>query len=122
MSSDHPDSTASRTDSLEHTMNSEALSPDRTPATKASLCSLMADETRMRILQALYAVDSDSAQSDGLSFSTLRQRVAVEDSGRFNYHLDQLTTDLVTKRDDQYVLTSTGRRLVRALAEPTERR
>lgn len=118
MSSDHPDSTASRTDSLEHTMNSQALSPD----TKTSLCSLMADETRMRILQALYAVDSDSAQSDGLSFSTLRQRVAVEDSGRFNYHLDQLTTDLVTKRDDQYVLTSTGRRLVRALAEPTERR
>lgn len=103
-------------------MDHDPTPSDATPAAKASLCSLLADETRMQILQALYTVSLDSSTPDGLSFSALRRRAAVEDSGRFNYHLDQLTADLVTKREDRYVLTATGKRLVRALAEPTEGR
>lgn len=85
------------------------------PATQASLYSLMADETRLRIVQELYAVRTDGTDHDGVPFSTLRQRVDVADSGRFNYHLSQLTDRLVTKDDDRYALTPTGERLVRAL-------
>lgn len=91
-----------------------------TPATQATLCSLMADETRIRILRELYAVRTDGADREGLPFSTLRRRVDVDDSGRFNYHVDQLTDQLVCKRVDRYVLTPTGERLVAALVDPTD--
>jgi hypothetical protein len=92
-----------------------ASRPPDSPATQATLGSLLADETRIRILRALYAVQSEETDCDGLPFSTLRRRADVTDSGRFNYHLNQLSGKLVTKRDGRYVLTPTGQRLVRAL-------
>lgn len=84
------------------------------PELEASIGALLADETRIRILETLYDVDSAPDESAGLQFSTLRRRVDVADSGRFNYHLDQLQDELVRKDDTQYVLTPTGTRLVRA--------
>lgn len=88
------------------------------PALRASIGSLLADETRIRILRELYAARPSDEARDGLQFSTLRRRVGVADSGRFNYHLDQLTDELVTKTDGRYVLTPVGERLVGALVEP----
>jgi hypothetical protein len=86
------------------------------PTLQASIGSLLADETRIDILRELYAVTADEG-GDGLSFSTLRRRVDVSDSGRFNYHLDQLSGQLVTKTDDRYTLTRVGERLVRAFED-----
>lgn len=100
------------------TTQSNAHGPSDSPAAQASLCSLMADETRIRILRELYAVSVDETGREGLSFATLRRRSGVSDSGRFNYHLSQLTDELVRKHDDTYVLTPIGQRLVRALERP----
>jgi DNA-binding transcriptional ArsR family regulator len=65
--------------------------------------SALGDETRLRILLELAAVANERGVGAGLSFSELRQRVGVEDSGRFNYHLDKLSGSFITKRDGQYV-------------------
>lgn len=92
-------------------------SSERT-ALHASIGSLLADETRIRILRELYAVGSTDGEATGLQFSTLRRRAEVSDSGRFNYHLDQLTGQLVAKVEDRYVLTPVGERLVRAFDDP----
>lgn len=91
--------------------------PSETPATQAALYALLADETRLGIVLELYDARTSNTEPDGLTFSVLRCRVGVEDSGRFNYHLDQLTGALVRKVEDRYTLTGTGERLVRALDE-----
>lgn len=54
--------------------------------------SFLDSETRVDILLVL-AADLDESGPDeepGLSFSSLRERVGVRDSGRFNYHLEKL--------------------------------
>ncbi|MFC7072316.1 winged helix-turn-helix domain-containing protein [Halovenus rubra] len=83
------------------------------PTLQAAIGSLLADETRIAILTELYAV----SDTEGLSFSTLRRQVGVSDSGRFNYHLDQLSGELVRKRDEKYTLTSVGKQLVMAFED-----
>lgn len=90
------------------------------PEIQASIGSLLADETRIQILRELYAVRVSDQDSSGLSFSTLRRRVGVSDSGRFNYHLKELSGQLVRKVDGEYSLTPVAERLVRALEEPSE--
>ncbi|WP_135853962.1 transcriptional regulator [Halorussus salinus] len=62
----------------------------------------LTDETRVRILFAL-AEQYDEAWSSGwLSFSELRERVGVEDTSRFSYHLDELQDTFVRKVDGRY--------------------
>lgn len=62
----------------------------------------LTDETRVRILFAL-AEQYDEAWSSGwLSFSELRERVGVEDTSRFSYHLDELQDKFVRKVDGRY--------------------
>ena len=62
----------------------------------------LADETRIRILLAL-ADRYDEAWSAGwLTFSELRERVGVEDTSRFSYHLDELQDEFVVKSDGRY--------------------
>lgn len=71
---------------------------------------LLADETRVAILRAL---GEHLRTVDGRpSFSELRRRAGVEDSGGFNYHLDQLTDTLVVRTEDGYDLTPFGARVV----------
>jgi DNA-binding transcriptional ArsR family regulator len=69
----------------------------------------VADELRVRILRELWEAD------DPLSFSELRDRVDVRDSGRFNYHLGELRGRFVERREDGYALRFAGRKLVGAL-------
>lgn len=72
----------------------------------------VADELRVRILRELWDAD------DPLSFSELRERVGVRDSGRFNYHLGELRGRFVEKTDDDdggYGLRFAGRKLVGSL-------
>ncbi|MFB6071949.1 MAG: ArsR/SmtB family transcription factor [Halobacterium sp.] len=69
----------------------------------------VADELRVRILRELWDAD------DPLSFSELRSRVDVDDSGRFNYHLGELRGRFVEQREAGYALRFAGRELVGAL-------
>jgi len=82
--------------------------PGPTPDVEEAF-SLLADETRLSILQELYAED------DPLSFSRLRERVGMRDSGQFNYHLGKLKGRFVTQTDDGYELTMSGLRVLGAV-------
>ncbi|WP_276257639.1 winged helix-turn-helix domain-containing protein [Haloglomus litoreum] len=86
----------------------------------AAAFGAVANETRLSILRSLWAADGPQ------SFSTLREAVGVRDSGRFNYHLGELTGRFVRKasaddgedRDDPgegYVLTYAGEQVVGAV-------
>lgn len=80
----------------------------------AEAFALLGDSTRVTILEAL----AGSAE-DPLSFAALRERVGVEDSGRFNYHLGKLVDTFVEKTDEGYRLTFAGSRVVGAVYEGT---
>lgn len=72
--------------------------------------SLFADETRATILRELGAHLKEEGEPP--TFSTLRDRVGVADSGQFNYHLDQLQDTLVRNDGEGYVFTRFGMRVV----------
>jgi hypothetical protein len=76
--------------------------------------SLLSDETRIAILQALW-----EAPSEGVTFTDLRAMVGNPNSGQFNYHLGKLRGQFVQKHDDEYGLTQAGRDVVRAVAAGT---
>lgn len=69
----------------------------------------LGNETRMQILQTL------GTAGETLSFSDLRDRVGVGDSGQFNYHLNQLTGHFLEKTDDGYSLRRAGERVIEAI-------
>ena len=79
-----------------------AMSPD-------AAFGVLGNETRMEILKALGTGD------EPLSFSELRERVEVSDSGQFNYHLSKLVGHFVGRTDDGYELRRTGERIVEAV-------
>lgn len=80
----------------------EVLAPDEAFA-------VLGDETRMAILRRLGEAD------EALSFSELRARVGMRDSGQFNYHLGKLTDHFVRQTDEGYRLRQSGRRVVQAV-------
>jgi RNase P subunit RPR2 len=71
---------------------------------------LVANETRLDILRALWETRAPGDRS--LSFSALRERTDVRDSGRFNYHLGKLVPEFVRKRDGEYALSHAGAQLI----------
>jgi hypothetical protein len=71
--------------------------------------SLVSDETRFATLAELQDAE------EPLAFSELRERVGVDDPGRFNYHLGELTGHFVAKTDDGYEILPPGERLVGAV-------
>lgn len=64
--------------------------------------SLLANEDRLAILDAL--VRAHRRGETPLSFSALRERVGIGDSGRFAYHLRELTGHFVARSSDGYSL------------------
>lgn len=74
--------------------------------------SLIGDETRVTILEALWQVDEQP-----VPFSTLYEMVDTDTSAQFNYHLDQLTGHFVHKSGDGYTLRTAGENVVRAIVE-----
>lgn len=68
--------------------------------------ALLADDTRVAILQALW-----ETEGEGATFSELREAVGMRDSGQFNYHLDKLVGRFVGKTADGYELTQAGRQI-----------
>jgi hypothetical protein len=73
--------------------------------------SVLGDETRLAILLEL----ADAAPQAGLSFSELRKRTGIEDSGRFNYHLDKLSDGFIEKSDGEYAILLPGLSVVSAV-------
>lgn len=84
--------------------------------------SLLGNETRLAILLALWEAQTPRAEESvdpvpdtSLSFSELRDRVGMEDSSQFNYHLDRLAGIFVESSDGGYELLPAGNRLVRTI-------
>lgn len=71
----------------------------------------LANDTRIEILRTLWSTSDNTA-----SFSELRERVGVRDSGQFNYHLDQLRDRFVRRTDQGYALTHQGQLIYGAIA------
>lgn len=77
--------------------------------------ALLSNETRMAILLSLWEAYEPGLEDHPVSFSELRERVGVRDSGQFNYHLDKLTGQYVTEIDGGYILRDAGLKIVRAV-------
>lgn len=78
---------------------------------------LVANETRFGVLAALWEAQTESETP--LSFSALRKRVGLRDSGQFNYHLGKLTPRFVREIEDGYGLTYAGRQVIGAAVSGT---
>lgn len=76
----------------------------------AEAFSLVGDETRMTILEALW-----DAADPPIPFSTLYDLSETDSTARFNYHLDQLTGHFVRKTERGYQLRTAGENVVRAV-------
>lgn len=81
--------------------------------------TLLGNETRIEILRALWDAHDPYAEEDALSFSELYDRVGLEDTGNFNYHLGQLVGHFVTESEAGYELATPGFRIVRAIIAGT---
>lgn len=81
---------------------------------------VLGNETRMSILQAIWDADvADHPQNNVLPYSELQDLVGVANSGRFNYHLKQLTGRFIRKTDNGYQLREAGIYLVQAILAGT---
>jgi hypothetical protein len=78
------------------------LSPDEAFAA-------LGDEVRVRILRVL----GDAGEP--LAFTELYDRLPIEDTSRFNYHLGELRGHFVRKDEGGYALDHPGRRVVEAI-------
>jgi len=85
----------------------------------AEAFSLLANETRLAILLALWEAYEPYAADDAVSFSALRDRVGIRQGAQFNYHLDQLVGRFVKKTAAGYTLRRAGHELVRTLVAGT---
>jgi len=85
-------------------MTDEASTPSPDDAFAA-----LGNETRLAILRALGDAD------ESLPFSELYDRVDVNDSGQFNYHLDKLVGHFVRHSEAGYELARPGSRVVEAV-------
>lgn len=79
----------------------------------ATVFRTLAHPIRARTLAAL----ADAA--DGLRYEPLRERVALRDNGKFNYHLGELRERFVVKREERYRLTPVGQRAHELVVEGT---
>lgn len=89
-------------------------------AAQAAAFGALSDETRVSILRELYAaVRAERGHETAVSYSDLQRAVGAEDSGRFNYHLEQLVGRFVERTDDGYELREAGRAVARLLHRGT---
>jgi predicted RNA-binding Zn-ribbon protein involved in translation (DUF1610 family) len=95
-------------------MNDSSVASELSPQ---EAFSLLGNETRIGIIQALWELSEDSREKT--SFSELRNRADVADSGQFNYHLGKLVGTFVRRDEDGYELTYAGRRIIGAILDGT---
>lgn len=86
------------------------------PLDRDTAFALLADETRVRIVEELgAATTSPETGIPRLSYADLKSRVGIRDSGRFNYHLTKLQGNYVAKDEGGYRLRWPGMVLYRTL-------
>lgn len=83
--------------------------PDEYVSVHADVFETVADETRLWILVNMIVRQNESGP---LSYSEIMDVTGIEDSGRFNYHLDRLTDHFVMVEDEKYVPTMGAHALV----------
>lgn len=77
----------------------------------ADVFELVGHPDRLSIVEVL--IDERRESEDPyLRFTDLRNESDIEDTGRFNYHLDQLLGTFVMKTDDGYKLSSYAHRIM----------
>lgn len=76
---------------------------------------VLGNETRLAILLALWNASEPGLEADGVSFSTLRDRVGIRQGGQFNYHLDKLTGRFIEQTDEGYRLRHAGQKIVQTV-------
>ena len=96
----------------------ESVPPDE-PVPPADAFELLGHEIRLATIEALAEERRESWLPQGLGFSELREAVGVRDTGKFNYHLDQLRGSFVNQFGEEYVLTNAGFELAGALRAGT---
>jgi len=84
--------------------------------------SLLAHDIRLDIVLALLG-DWAAVYTEPQSYSELMDAVGMQDSGKFNYHLDKLRGVYVAETDEGYVPTASATALYRAVLahRPTTR-
>jgi hypothetical protein len=94
--------------------------PDEEP-TPGDAFARLGNETRVDILRTLYDSWSEAgfAVDYAVSFTDIQEAVGSDDSGRFNYHLQQLTGQFIRKTDEGYIFTHDGWRIVRTMQDVT---
>ncbi|MFC4405450.1 ArsR/SmtB family transcription factor [Haloarchaeobius iranensis] len=108
-------------------MTDESTAGDREGATEpvedaaavSDAFATLGDETRVAILEALVEARRGDPEERALTFSELRERTGIDDSGRFNYHLGKLRGRFVEETDEGYVLSYAGREVVGAILAGT---
>lgn len=91
--------------------------PSDEPIPPEDAFELVGNDIRASIIQCLQEGFRNGARS--LSYSSLKSRVGVRDSGRFNYHLQQLVGHFVQKDEEGYRLSYAGRKAASAIAGGT---
>lgn len=76
---------------------------------------LLADETRLSILLALWDAYEPFSADNAVAFSELRDRVGIRQGAQFNYHLDKLLDRFVAKGEAGYELRRAGHQIVRSV-------
>ena len=79
------------------------------PRRETELFQTLANETRLKIL---LAIARRQRERGPLSYAQIMDEIGVEDSGRFNYHLDQLQGHLIRREDGKYVPSAGTHRLL----------
>jgi hypothetical protein len=90
-----------------HVTESDSIDP-------AAAFSLLGNELRVDMIRELGSA-TEGTRVHGLPFAELRQRCDVRDSGRFNYHLQELVGTFVYEDDGAYRLLYPGVLLYEAM-------
>lgn len=76
---------------------------------------IVGNGTRVAILLALWEAYDPYAETNAVTFSELRKRIDIRDSGQFNYHLGKLDGPFVKKTDRGYELNPVGLQIVQTV-------
>ena len=71
----------------------------------------LGNEVRIEILWTL------AQTSEPVPFTTLQEEVGIEDSGNFNYHIDQLNGHFIRNTPEGYELQHPGKAIIQAIKE-----
>jgi hypothetical protein len=104
---------------MEHTRFPPDLELDGLPPDQAF--AILGNEIRLEIIRVLWRAGATYEYEDGsdtvemMSYSELQTEVAVDDNGKFNYHLSELAPHFVRRTDDGYRLSSAGKQIARTV-------